>query len=182
MPIPAGEVARLLASAAELAVHLKQPVKTAAAEQALVTASAFVEGATGMAFTIRSVTLILPAPRGQFLYLPVRPVRGVTSVVSSGTMLTGYTLDAGLGLLYRYTGWSTALYTPLEVTMQYGAAAVPDDVKGVVLEVAGQIYDEVLGKQSEGIDDYRVSFTGELSAMSRMTLSNYGGQAAMIAH
>ncbi len=167
----------MLVTAAELATSIKQPVKTASAELAISTASAYVESVTGMAFTERTAVIQVTAPNGQYLDIPLKPIRGITSAVVSGNSYTDYLITA-TGL-YRQLGWrSKSTPEAVTLTVEYGISVTPPDVKGLVLEVAGFLYDERAGIQSEGVDDYRVTYTGRLSPMSLSTLSNYGVNVA----
>jgi hypothetical protein len=62
----------------------------------------------------------------------------------------------------------------------YGTTATPDDIKGVVAEVAGAVYEGRLGVSNERVDDYAVSYTGVLSDISRATLAKYGATVATV--
>jgi hypothetical protein len=171
----------LLVTAAELASHLQVPeVDTASANQAITTASAWVENKTGMAFTPRTATIVLPSSRDREVGLPVRPVRSVTSVSIGGTTYTDARLTAS-GTLFRTLGWRTT-YEPQDVlvTVEFGLLVTPDDIKGLVWEVSGGIYDGRLGVQSEQIDDYRVAYSGVLSETSLSTLSSYGADVGTL--
>lgn len=171
----------LLVTAAELASYLQVPeVDTASAEQAIRTASAWAESKTGLAFTSRTATIRLSGSPATILELPVRPVTQVTAVTIDGTSYADFSLTAD-GHLYRELSWRTA-WGPqiISATIQYGCAVAPDDVKGVVLEVAGGIYDGRLGVQSEQIDDYRVAYSGVLSPTSLETLASYGADVGLL--
>ncbi|MET0521481.1 MAG: hypothetical protein ABW156_05820 [Jiangellaceae bacterium] len=158
----------------ELASYLQQDLDASTANQAINTASAYVESKTGMAFTPRTATVRLPASTGLEMSLPVRPVTAVASVTIDGTSYADYALTAD-GTVYRARSWRTAMYPQIvQMTIQYGCAQAPNDIKGVVTELSGGIYDGRLGVQSEAIDDHRVSYSGVLSAVSVQTLANYG--------
>lgn len=165
----------LLVTAEELASHLQRDdLDRASAEQAIRTASAWMESSTRLAFTSRTATVRLPSAWTRLIDWPLRPLRSVTSVTIDGTAYTDHTVTAD-GALWRSAGWQTT-WAPqtVEVTATYGFQATPDDVKGVVLEVAGGIYDGRLGVESEQIDDHRVSYSGVLSETSLSTLASYG--------
>jgi hypothetical protein len=173
----------MLVTAAELASHLQRSFdqyETATANQAITTSSAYVENKTGMAFTARTATITLPSSRDRELSLPLRPVRSVTAVSIGGTTYTDARLTAS-GTLYRDLGWRTT-YAPQDVlaTVQYGLLVTPDDIKGLVCELSGGIFDGRLGVQSEQIDDYRVAYSGVLSATSLATLANYGADVGTL--
>jgi hypothetical protein len=162
-----------LVTAEQLASHLQQDLDRASAEQAIETASAFVESKTGLAFTARTATVRLPATSALELVVPLRPLRAVTSVSIGGTTYTDF--EPGDGVLWRASGWRTRFGAQrVEVTVDYGFTAVPDDIQGVVREVAATIYEGRQGVASEGVDDYRANYTGELSQTSKETLAAYG--------
>lgn len=167
----------MLATAAELATHLKHPVKTAAAEQAISVSSAYVEGVTGLAFTARTATISLAGVHSYTLEIPLKPIRGVTAVTAAGVPVTDHVVTAA-GLFHPW-GWGGPLVS-VEMVVQYGATVTPDDIKGVVLEMAGSVYDERQGISSEGVDDYRVTYTENLSPMSRSVLASYGAGARSV--
>jgi hypothetical protein len=104
----------------------------------------------------------------------------VTSVKIGGTSYTDFAITAGGGL-YRAGSWRTASAPQtVEVTVQYGCTTVPDDIKGLVLELAGARYEGRLGVESEQIDDYRVAYSGVLSETSMATLAAYGADVAAL--
>lgn len=172
----------LLVTAEELASHLQQDgLDRASAEQAIRTSSAWVESTTGLAFTSRTSTIRLPAGWARQLYLPMRPVRSVAAVTIGGVPFTDFTVTAE-GHLWRASGWQTA-WAPqtVEMTVTYGLEVTPDDVKGVVFEVAGGIVDGRLGVESQRIDDFQVAYSGVLSETSQKTLANYGSSVGTTA-
>lgn len=173
----------LLVTAAELASHLQKDFdgyQTASAEQAIATTSTYVEGKIGMAFTPRTATIVLPSSRDREMPIPLRPARSVTSVSIGGTAYADVRLTAD-GTLYRALGWRTK-YEPQDVlaTIEYGMLVTPDDIKGLVCELAGGIFDGRLGVESEQIDDYRVAYSGVLSETSLATLSHYGADVGTL--
>lgn len=171
----------LLVTAGQLASHLQVPeVDTLSAEQAIATCSAYVETKTGLAFTPRTATIRLPSSGGLELHFPLRPVRAVTAASIDGVPVTDFQLTAA-GTIYRARSWRTA-YAPqtLLLTVDYGMASTPADIQGVVLELAGGIYDGRLGVEAEQIDDYRVSYSGVLSETSRAILAAYGADVAAL--
>lgn len=174
----------MLVTTAELASHLRvdeSDLDVPAAEQAIRTASAWVESTTGLAFTSRTSTVRIPSTWARSVSLPVRPVQGVSSVKIGGTPYTDFTLTAD-GLLWRSVGWQT-MWEPqtVEAVVTYGIQTTPDDVKGVVLEVAEGVYDGNLAVESERIDDYQVSRSGLLSDLSIKTLASYGANVGTTA-
>lgn len=171
----------LLVTAAQLASHLQVPeVDTLSAEQAIATASAYVETKTGLAFTPRTATIRLPSSAALEMRFPLQPVRAVTAASIDGVPVTDFTLTAS-GTIYRPRSWRTA-YVPqtVRLTVDYGLAATPADIQGVVYELAAGIYDGRLGVESEQIDDYRVAYSGTLSDTSLATLAAYGADVAAL--
>lgn len=171
----------LLVTAEELASHMQRDdLDLASAQQAIAGASSFVESVTGLAFTTRTATIRLPAHAGLTMTLPLRPVRAVASVTIGGTAYTDSTLTAE-GTLWRAAGWRTT-YAPqvVELTVTYGMAATPDDIKAVVFELAEDTYELSKGVEVESIDDHRIQYTGELSEQSQKTLTAYGAGAATV--
>lgn len=157
----------------QLASHLGQDLDRASAEQAIETASAFVEAQTGMAFTTRTATVRLPGTSAPELVIPLRPLREVGTASIGGVLY--FDFEVGDGVLWRSAGWRTRYGAQqVDVTVTYGFAAAPDDIKGVVREVAAVIYEGRQGVSSEGIDDYRANYTGALSETSQKTLAAYG--------
>jgi hypothetical protein len=170
-----------LVTRAELASHLQVPqVFNDAADLAIAAASAYVEGKTGLAFTVRTATIVLPSSRDREIPIPLRPARAVTAVSIGGTAYTDARLTAA-GTIYRALGWRST-YEPEDVlvTVQYGLTTTPDDIKGVVLELAGARYEGHLGVESEQIDDYRVAYSSTLSQTSLVTLANYGADVGAL--
>lgn len=174
----------LLVEAEELASHMQRgeddPLDRASAEQAIATSSSFVESKTGLAFTPRTATVRLPSSAGLLLQIPLRPLTAVVSAKIGGTAYTDFVLTAD-GAIHRTRSWRTTVAPQIvEVTVQFGCARAPDDIKGVVYEMAEGIYDGRLGVESETIDDYRVAYSGVLSATSVQTLANYGADVAAL--
>lgn len=94
-----------LATAADLAKHLQReltPAESAAAEPALLAASAAVRNAAGIPFTEMTTTVALHGD-GCWLPLPFRPVVSIISVVIDSTPVTDYTLCEDQ--LFRAAGW-----------------------------------------------------------------------------
>ena len=72
-------------------------------------------------------------------------------------------------MLYRLIGFGVpGMFPPdaLEVDLTHGWAAVPDDVKGAVLETAGAAYmNPDVSTSSESIDDYSVHSAPNIGGM-----------------
>lgn len=170
-----------LISKAELGSAIGQPdVDDAQADLAIAYGSDWVEGACGMAFTARTATIELPASLAYELRIPLKPVRAVTAASIAGVAVTDYTVTAD-GTLYLLYGWRTS-YLPekVSITVQYGTTTTPGDIKGVVAEVSGAVYEGRLGVSAEGVDDYRVQYSGILSEISRATLAKYGARVGSV--
>lgn len=149
------------ATAAELASYLQQDVDTATATLALTTASAEFSAAADTWFAVQSTTYITTGTRATGIWLPFNPVVAVSEVRINTVVVTGYTLIGQR--LYRTAGfgsYSQSVPDLLEIDLTYGFAAVPDDVKLAVLEMASVAYDNPTGDASESIDDYTVRFSG----------------------
>jgi hypothetical protein len=157
-----------------------ETLNVAQAEQAIATASAWVEGKTGMAFTERTATITLPSSRLFDMPFPLQPLRDVTAISINGVPVTDFKKTA-MGTLFRTTQWATS-YLPEDITVTavYGFAEVPADIKGVVLELAALAYDGDEGVTSESIDDYRVQRGGMLSQMSLDTIARYAGRVTSV--
>lgn len=108
------------------------------------------------------------------LELPGRPVDSVTSVMIDGTTVTDYTHVNGV--LWRGTSaWDPNAKTNtgswggpdslVAVTYTHGFAVVPDDVKGVVLEVAARAWNSGAGVAQESVGSYSVTYTREASGV-----------------
>lgn len=153
----------MYASALELASYLKQDVDTSTATLALQV--------TSQLFTVRANTAFLPTTvtyqtigQGYWqLYLPYRPIISIQAVriIGLGGTLTVTDYSRIKTVLYRLIGFGVpGMFPPdlVEVDLTHGYAAVPDDVKGAVLESAGAAYmNPDITTKSESIDDYSVS-------------------------
>lgn len=170
----------MLVSAEELASHLQRDdLDRATAEQAITTVSSWVESQAGWAFSPRTAELRLPATYASFLSVPVRkPLRSVDAVVIDGVAVTDWWLGTPGGV-YRQGGWRPNGWAqPIDLTVTFGLDACPDDVKGVVYELAGLIVDNPTALTSERIGDLAEQYRDQLSAMSQATLTAYGARTA----
>lgn len=172
------------ATVAELADHLQTTIAagqpTTAAQQALDGASAAIRTYThqtisAVAGEVKTFTFSrsFGARRTytDLIFLPELPVTAVASVVVDGVTLVpnvDYTWDGATGILRRLNGWwdSGAPVTTVVVTYSHGYGAVPDDVKGVCLALAGRLY------QSAGVEgriEYSVGNYAEKSDPAAVT-------------
>lgn len=171
----------LLVSAAELAIHLGtsfDATQTARAEQIITAVSGTVQRYCNR-YQLVSVADDEITLRGSYsyeLHLPRGPVTAVSSVVVDGTATTDY--DLVKDHLIRTSFEDQAPFNrPLvphwggpdiviEVTYTHGLAAVPDEVKAVVFDLASRAYSNPSSVRSTSIDNYSVTFAGELSGSS----------------
>jgi hypothetical protein len=147
------------ATAAELASYLEQDVDTSSANQALTIASDVFCDEAGTRFESNNATFTVQAQGRWYVVLPLGPVISVTSVTVNGVAVTDYTVIGDR--LFRRGGFGVwGVFPPdrLDVTYTYGYTAVPDRVKGAVLEIAKSIYVNPSAAASEQIDDYRIQF------------------------
>jgi hypothetical protein len=157
-------VSVLYASTSDLEAYLQQTVDSTTATLVLQVTSAL--------FTTRAATAFLPTTttyqveghgwsRIRLPYRPIISIQAVRIVTATGvtTTVTDYTRIKQT--LYRLAGWGVRCAFPpdmVEVDLTHGFAAVPDDVKGAVLESAAAAYSSPdITVKSESIDDYSVS-------------------------
>lgn len=156
-----------LCTVAELASHLQSDLDTATATLARDRAQGLVRRYAGQEFTTRSwvdVVLAIQWDRdaGWYVRLPQRPVTAVTAVTIAGSPAT-WALDRLANRVVITSGVAPeAPGVSLQATVSYtsGLDAVPDDVKDVVLSIAGRIYDNPTGVRSRSIDDYSEGMAG----------------------
>lgn len=197
-------MADLLATVADLAAALGvsvADVNETAATVLLEAATAVVQEAAGGQRILEVVgdTLLIPAPVGNWLELPQRPVTAVASV----TLADGTVLDEGTASgtyrriqnrLWRDIGWSPEsypCYEPSEVTVVC-THGYPDGrqelqlARGSVLSLAKLPYSNPTGASSEQIDDYRVAYERASAALEaspylqKSLRRQYGKRAAMV--
>lgn len=146
------------ATASELASFLKQDVDTSTANQALVVASGLVNNAAGTRFESTASVYTIASWGRWYLTIPNTPIIAVSQVAINGVPIVDYTRI--LDRIYRRGGFGVpGVFPPdvLTVTYTYGYAAVPDEIKGAVLETAATAYaNPVAATTSEQIDDYVV--------------------------
>lgn len=154
----------MYASVSELASYLKQDVDTSTATLALTVASSLFALRARTRFEANSTTYTVPSTDGTANYrveLPHTPVTAVSEVRINGTAITDYTRINNT--LYRLIGFGFRWAFPpdvIEVDYTYGYTAVPDDVKGAVLETAGAAYmGPDITTAAEAIDDYSIKMS-----------------------
>jgi hypothetical protein len=150
----------LYATASELASYLQKDLDTASATLVLTVASGMFAREADTAFAATTKTWTTEVYGQGRVELPFKPVTAVSAVRVNSIAITGWTLR--VDTIYRPGGFGYRYAWPpdqLDVDLTYGYAAVPDDVKGAVLEMAAQAYDVPVGAlASESIDDYAVRY------------------------
>ncbi len=151
----------MYATPLELASYLKQDVDTSTATLALTIASDLFADKADTRFESNATTYSIAGHGNYRLYLPRTPVIAVSAVRIAGVTLTVGTDYARIGdVLYRRVGFGVPWRFPpdlIEVDYTHGLTAVPDAVKGAVLETAGAISSSPdITVVSEQIDDYSV--------------------------
>jgi hypothetical protein len=144
----------------ELAGKLQKELDSYSADQVLTIASAMFSREADMWFESTAATYTTLGTRCTRIELPFRPVIAVAEVRINGVAVTGWTLIKNT--VYRLTGFGTSCAIPpdkVEFDLTHGQTTVPDDVKGAVLETAGQAYEIPVGALvAETIDDYAVRY------------------------
>lgn len=160
----------MYATPADLASFLKQDVDTSTATQALEIASELFAGRSRTRFEETSTTYTVPSIDGTAnyrIYLPHTPVIAVSEVRINGVAITDYTRIGSV--LYRLVGFGFMYAFPpdlVEVDYTHGYTAVPDDVKGAVLESAAMAYENPNpATVAEAIDDYSVKTAPNLGGI-----------------
>lgn len=129
----------------------------------LAVASSLVREAAGSPIAEHTATITWWALEpGEWLDIPVKPVRSVASVTLDGTAVTDHKLVHGD--LWRSSGWFTCEPVEVEATLTCGLPEVPAHIVQLVCDLA------ILGMNSatagaldprvvtERIDDYAVTF------------------------
>lgn len=179
-----------LATPNELARFLGRELDATDREQAQIAldiASAAVRNYTRQQLTrVNDDTVVLRGTPGQALVLPERPVVSVASVSMNGVAVgtSSYQLvrDAlwwGARALNTSNdvsgdaGWGTTA-TPITVVYTHGYARVPDDLRGVCLQLAARTLSAPVGVASESVGSYSVSYDqASLGEFERRLLDRY---------
>jgi hypothetical protein len=144
-----------LATVADLEARLGRTLTGTDADRAmalLTDASATVRNRTGQTFVAETTTARLRV-RGTLLRLPQRPVTAVNTITAAGGDTVGFTWHAGDTLTLAAVpaaGW-------VDVNYDHGYDDVPDDIVGVVCNIAGRAFgtpSDEGGYQSETIGTY----------------------------
>jgi hypothetical protein len=148
------------ATASELASYIQSDVDTSTAVLLLQLASAEFNNEADTSFTPITTTWSEAGNGSYVMTVPWRPITAVTAVRIAGVVVTDYTRIKQR--FYRLGGWGSPWAFPpdlVEIDLTYGYAAVPDEVKGAVLETAASAYQQPTGEiAAESIDDYRVRY------------------------
>ena len=155
----------LYCTVAELASFLKQDVDTSTATLAIQVCSELFAKRAHTRFESTATTYSQPGTNAFQIVLPFQPLIAVQQVRITPFGASPQVIAAGeysvIGpSLYRRLGFGNAWRFPpdlVEVDYTHGYTAVPDDVKGAVLESAGAAYSSPdITTVSESIDDYSV--------------------------
>lgn len=182
--VAAGAIAfagQTLATVPELRDHVQDPDLAdddAAAAQALRIASSLIRGYTRQTLTRVEDDQETHDGRGStIVMLAELPVEAVTAVTLDGDALTAgddFTA-APHGVLYREGGgtWGTGRQT-IVVTYTHGYDQVPDDLKGVCLDVASRVLANPEGHEREQIGAYGVGYARQrLTPDDKQILDRY---------
>lgn len=172
------------ATATELAGKLQKELDTYSADQVLTIASAMFSREADRWFASTSATYTTLGTWRTRIELPFRPVIAVQAVRINGVAVTGWTLRKNS--LYRQTGFGTSCTIPpdqVDIDLTHGETTVPDDVKGAVLETAGQAYEIPVGAViAETIDDWAVRYASggglQLTDWAQRLAEQYRGTLA----
>lgn len=149
----------MYASLADLASYLKQEIDNSTGTLALQVASQLFSARADTMFLPTTVTYQVEGFGYRQLRLPFRPVSAVSAVRVAGVAVTDYARIKTV--LYRLAGFGVPGAFPpdlVEVDLTHGLAAVPDDVRGAVLETAAASYSSPdVTVKSESIDDYSIT-------------------------
>lgn len=184
----------LLATRDELALLLEletSEVPQARAELLLKLASAEVRAYTGNLFDfVENDEVLVNGSGSRVLLLPEAPVRAVTEVLEAAGRTTETVLAGPLaaspvwewdedGVLERIDGGVFARRRRFySVTYDHGFDVVPDEVKGIVLQVAARAFLNPEGLKQETLGRYSYTLAGEAAGVGlygpeRGTLDSY---------
>lgn len=142
----------------------------------LAVASSLVREAAGSPIAEHAATVTWWATEpGEWLDIPVKPVRSISALTLDGTAITDHKLVHGD--LWRSSGWYSCEPVEVEATLVCGLPAVPEHIKQLVCDLAilgidtataGAVDPRVV---AERIDDYSVTFSPAAATVaSAMTI------------
>lgn len=154
------------ASVAELAAYLRRSIEPddASALLALDLATGTIRNEARQTISVVEDDEVVL--RGQWsgdVWLPERPVIEVTEITLRHSSLDDEVLADSdfvwdeLGLLRRASGYWGGLGAVLAVTYSHGFTTVPDDIKGLCLQVAGRLFENPSNVAQETIGSYSYS-------------------------
>lgn len=167
-----------LVTPSELASFLQQDVDTTSATLLIEMATGKVQAAAGQKLIAATSTALLHVEvcdDDQYLALPQRPARSVSTVLINGVADTTWLLRSQM--LWRLYGWNCHSWAPTEVTVTYAhgylaGAQCLQLARDYTLSLAAAGYGPELASAvtSEAIDDYKVTFA---EADARMQVTPY---------
>jgi hypothetical protein len=173
-----------LAAPEELASFLQRDLDAATTDLVLAGASALVRQYCGWALTEQTETITRLGPGIAVLSLPTLLLSAVTEVRVSGQPITPASMTGGAigycdyawtpaGQLIRPAGWPCL--QPVAVDCTHGYPQVPDDVRHVVLAVAGRLLSnpERLTWEAVGVTSRTYAGSGALDADTAALLDGY---------
>lgn len=160
-----------LAASADLSARGVDVTNTALVNTMLKVASSLVRQAAGSPILEATATIEFWATEpGEWLEIPVTPVRSVSAVSLDGAAVTDHKVV--YGDLWRASGWYWCEPLPVEVTLVAGLPEVPEHIKQLVCDLAilgmGSATEGALDPRvvAERIDDYSVTFADGAEAVS----------------
>ncbi len=175
---PSGSVADTFATVQDLATWLQRTLADddAAANLALEVATAAIRREAHQTISlVDDDPVVLTGNWGGSLWLPERPVLDVTAVqvtngrVDAASWLTAETLAVGSyvwarnGLLQRASGWWGGSEASVLVTYSHGYETIPGDIRGLCLQVAGEVFEStgslISMDSRDGVDGMRDATT-----------------------
>jgi hypothetical protein len=157
---------------------MQAPVDAAAADLALASASAVIRKWTRQTITrVVDDVVTLRVVDCDELVLPQRPVVSVSEVKVNALVLNDWVLSGER--LLRTGGWrylpGTSSYPDpglVQVTYTHGWDEIPDDVRGVCLDLAASTVSNPGMLRQESIDDYSRTLAAESLGLGSLTASH----------
>lgn len=139
------------ATAEDLATYIQRDLsaaETATATQALDIATEMIRGYTRQVLSVDAGDIVLLDGRGLYLMrLPERPVTALATVKVAGVTLVSTEYQwTEMGFLERVRGVWPKGRANIEVTYTHGYTTIPEDIRGVTLELASDLFGGVVGQ------------------------------------